>query len=367
MLDLQAISCLALICLGFLMTFRNLNTSWIGRLWIIGKAVNTTAMRSVIRSVVIGLGISVIFVYLFLTPSPLESPNYYYLSVAILNGIASLLLTLIVYKESYYAKYLAHTFFVQALSMFYLFSLVPIMFIKFILNDISLPVYNFMLIVFAIVALTQAFTMPRTEFEEKITSSSFLQRLQVGTPKKDFEEVKDIVIIDIEEGVKPEKIKPKKIEKKEPMTSSDGKMIILLGLIIPLQFLIINFYINPSVFIPIPFVEYQLITLPFSWGDLDFIISMIGLGIVIISILFYFGSKKVQDWYLNKIPLQAAFWEFLTLIERKERMQVLTEMADVIRETLISGIMDFIDSAREDFQSTIYYGREFFRRLFGIE
>ncbi|MHA1385124.1 MAG: hypothetical protein ACTSR3_15350, partial [Candidatus Helarchaeota archaeon] len=368
------------VCLSILIVIRNFNTSWIGKMWVTGKAETTTVMHNLIQFIGLGLFLSIFLGYLFLNPDPFEGTNSYNLFLAVFNAIANLLLILTVFKKSYYTKYSGFDFFVQTMVFFYLFCIIPILLINFVEMGAILPISNFGLLIFAILAITQAINMPRPELEEKMKRESILRRSKEGKTKKDLyvnKDDKDIVIINIEEGEEPPifKPKPKKPEKekskkqisKDETLVKDGEMIIFLGLCISIQFLIVHFFINQEILFPIPFLNIPVMNLPFTWEDLDSILSIIGFGTIIIAVIIYFISKKNREWYANKFQTIAAFWEFLTLIERTERIKFLTELAEYVRETLFSGIMDFIDRARDDIEGTIEEGREFFRKLFGIE
>ena len=365
---------MGMISLSFLIVIRNFNTSWIGRLMVGGKDKRTTAFYSIIRFVGLGIAFSAYFIYLFLTPAPFQNPNYYYLYLAIFNGIANLFLMLIVYKKSFYDKYFSHDFFVQSITFFYGFSLVPMILVSIIENEAIYSLINFALILFTIISLTQAITLTRSEYEERLSTGGLVERIRNARLNKNSHKdtvERDIIIINIEEEDETKldiakAIKTEKKKQRDKTADQDGKMMILLGLCLSFHFLIIQFFINQNILFPIPPFDYPLVNLPFSWKDLDAIISLIAFGIIIITIIFYFGSNKLKEWYANIIPMQAAFWEFLTIIDREERMEFLTQSADIIRETLITGIMDFIDRARDDIESTVREGIDFFRRFFGI-
>ncbi|NVM00756.1 MAG: hypothetical protein HWN67_00350 [Candidatus Helarchaeota archaeon] len=365
---------MGMICISFLIVIRNFNTSWIGRLMVGGKGKRTTAFYSMIRYVGLGIGFSAYLLYLFLTPSPFETSNYNYLFLSIFNGVANLLLMLIVYKKSFYDKYFSHDFFVQALTFFYGFSLIPMILISFLENETIFPLFNFALIIFTILSLTQAITSTRSEYEEKLRRGGLIERIKDARIKRNSHEetvARDIIIINIEEEDEtqldiPNAIKAEKKKQKKIVSAQDGKMIIFLGLCLSFHFLIVQFFINRDILFPIPIMDYPLVNLAFNWQDLNTIISIIAFGIIIVNILLYFGSNKLKEWYSNNIPLQAAFWEFLTLIDRKERMEFLAQSGDIIRETLITGVMDFIDRARDDIESTVREGIDFFRQFFGI-
>ncbi|MFX0133176.1 MAG: hypothetical protein ACFFDN_05985 [Candidatus Hodarchaeota archaeon] len=365
---------MGMICISFLIVIRNFNTSWIGRLMVGGKGKRTTAFYSIIRFTGLGIGFSAYLAYLFLTPGPFEGSNYNYLFLAIFNGIANLLLMLIVYKKSFYDKYFSHDFFVQSQTFFYGFSLIPVILISFLETEAIFPLFNFALIIFTILSLTQAITSTRSEYEERLRRGGLIERVREARIKKNSHEdtvARDIIIINIEDEDEtqidiPNAIKIEKAKQKKSVSAQDGKMIIFLGLCLSFHFLIVQFFINRDILFPNPLIDYPLVNLPFTWKDLNVIISLLAFGIIIVIILLYFSSNKLKEWYSNNIPMQAAFWEFLTLIDREERMEFLTQSADIIRETLITGIMDFIDRARDDIESTVREGLDFFRRFFGI-
>ncbi len=373
-LNLFIVINMGMISISFLIVIRNFNTSWIGRLVVGGKGKRTTAFYSMIRFTGLGIGFSAYLLYLFLTPKPFETSNYNFLFLAIFNGVANLLLMLIVYKKSFYDKYFSHDFFVQSLTFFYGFSLIPMILVSFLENEGIFPLFNFALIVFTILSLTQAITSTRSEYEERLKKVGLIDRIKDTRIKKNSREdttARDIIIINIENEDEtqidiPKAIKAEKSKQKKVVSAQDGKMIIFLGFCLSFHFLIVHFFINRDILLPNPFLDYPLVNLPFNWQDLNTIISIIAFGIIIVNILLYFGSNKLKEWYANNIPTQAAFWEFLTLIDREERMQFLTQSADIIRETLITGIMDFIDRARDDIESTVWEGINFVRRFFGI-
>lgn len=373
---------MGMICLSFLIIIRNFNISWIAKLMVMGKAKNTTAFHSLNRSIWLGIGLSVYLVYLFLNPDPFKPINYNNIFLAIFNVIANLFTFLIVLKKSFYDKYPGHDFFAQTISFFYIFAIVPLILINIFLKEAVLLLINFGIIIFTILVLAQAISLSRSKLEEKLAKGVILQRLEEIESKKDLyknKDEKDIIIINIEDeseipiekpkGKKSEKRKPevKKPEKQKPEVASskkDGIMIIFLGLCISFHFLIIQFLFNGNTIFSI-FPNYPIIKIPFTLEDLDSYISIIAFGIIIATIILYFGSKKIRDIYSNNIKTQTAFWEFLTLIERSERIKFLTEFAETIRETFVSGIMDFIDRTREEIESTIKEGIDFIRRLFG--
>ncbi len=368
---------IGLVVMGFYLIIHEFQVSWIARVSSMGKPNNKIMFQKEIQTIAL---ISIFFpLYIFFRY--LTSGFVEFLALGVIGLITYFMILLITLNKSWYHKYKSFDFFSFSVVSCYL--LVYLLFFLFFFSiDVITLVTIMALTAVVIIALAQAINpknkmITRHEIFEKEELDGlkriFLEKRkqeEAFYSKKDDE---DVIIINIEDD-ESKPTRPKKKSKQKSMRSiqkkffrrRDALMSWFLAIFLGTFYF---FYQNLSPFIviyfyvPIPLLNFGMM----NSSQYTTWLAFFTLIFVIIIVMAYFSSARVQSWTANKITQNNAFLEFLSLIDKDERRKLLVNMADTAREILISGIIDLFDPAaekRSNLGDTIKDGIEFVKRFF---
>ena len=364
---------IATLSMGMFLLIKNFHQTWYAKISLLGKSKDDIAYKKYLQFLLFAsMSCNFIFAYWYVI-----SLNIYYLITCCTGFLGSILL-INVFKKSHYKKYESFEFFAMTMltffssSIFFVFSWI---FFDSMLQDLF---FITLVIIVSLLGTIQLLkpgeTLRKKMFKkQKIDSLKEILRKQKEEKQKErtFKDDNDIIIINIESDSEKEIIKiPKNARKSRKFAQikektgpiREAKIIIFLAIIMSVFSLIIN---QTRIILNLPsnFIFY----LNFNWTFFnEWLIFSIYL-ITIMTFILYFSSKKNKKWYRNETTMKNAFLEFLRLIDKEERSILLKEMADTIREIMISGIIDLFGSeseSRENLGDTIKEGITFFKRLF---
>ncbi|NVM54095.1 MAG: hypothetical protein HWN66_10380 [Candidatus Helarchaeota archaeon] len=334
--------------LSYFIIIRSFNTSWVGRIMMVGKSPNKIFMHKI--AIFIN-GVSIV--------APIFLLIRYFLGYIISDLILAMLgfaaWGVIMYATTHFSGYFSYDIFASILSATNL--IVFIFFFLYIGEPILVIVFDIILILFGISALVQFFHSRRK-----------VERVSVYTPKSTRapEDSSIVIIQDEDDEADSTKIPiydESKYDMEQEMTEvrshADGLIVILLGLILSFHFILLQFLgdiLIGSGFILLPFqftlIEYHLILLLLGYC---FLLS--------IYIAFKF-SLRFRGYTTKTMSEEAAFMKFLTLIDEDERKRLLRRVSKTVRDILVGGLMDFIEGERRPWKEGLRKGRKFLRRLF---
>jgi len=366
-------SYIAFFSIGFLAIINTFHQSWYAKISMIGKSPNDLAYKNLMKGlVVLGFACSNIFLFFYYFQRNIFNLTFYCIGVSI-----SILMIGLFFKSNYRKfesfEYFAMTLiFYYSLSIFFIFTLI---FVDSILQNI---LFVGLILLVSFLGSVQVIK-PSEEFQkklfkkQKISSLKEILRKQREKFKKEktIKDEDDIIIINIEDDSEKEVMKIPKGKSQNKKFGSikekvgpkrEGLIIFFLGIIYCI-FSLIYSQLNSLLGIPLAYG----FNIRINWYIFNEYLIYSIYTISIIVFIAYFTSKKVRNKFINETNMKNAFLEFLTLIDKDERSTLLKEMADTIRENMISGIIDLFDpdsESIETFGDTIKDGIDFFRRFF---
>ena len=371
--EIMILSYLALFSIGFLVIINSFHQSWYAKITLVGKSPNDIAYKSLMKGfLVLDFICSNVLLYFYYVQHNIFILMFYCI------GVSTSILMTSLFLKSNYKKYESFEFF--AMTLLFYFSLSVLFIFTLFFVDSILQNILFIGLIFLISFLGSVQVIkPSEQFQkklfkkQKISSLKEILRNQREKFKKEktFKDEDDIIIINIEDDSEKELMKIPKSKSKDKKFGSikeksgptrEGIMILFLGVIYSIFSLMFS---QLNLLLGIPLV-YGF-TIQMTWNIFNQYLIYSIYTITFIVFIAYFASKKVRNIFINETTMKNAFLEFLRLIDKDERSILLKEMADTIREIMISGIIDLFDpdsDSRETFGETIKDGIDFFKRFF---
>ncbi|NHI93261.1 MAG: hypothetical protein EAX96_12255 [Candidatus Lokiarchaeota archaeon] len=364
---------LVIFSFGILIIIKNFHQSWYAKLSLVGKTPNDLAYKNLLKGLLLlGFICSHIFLYFFyLTPNFLNLIFY-------CIGFSSSILLIYLFKKSNYNKYESFEYFAMTLIFYFSLSIFFIFTLIFLNSIQKNMIYIGLIIIVSFLGSVQIIK-PLDQFEkklfkkQKISSLKEILRKQREKLKKErtFKDDDDIIIINIEEESEKDVMKiPKSSKKSKPFSSikeksgpiKEAQIFMFLGIF---QCIFSLIYYQIHLLFGTTLVYGFIIQI--TWNIFNEYLIYSIYGITLVCFIAYFISAKVRKSFVNDTSMKNAFLEFLRLIDKDERNSLLKEMADTIREIMISGIIDLFDpdsDGRENISDTIKSGIDFVRRFF---
>jgi len=332
-------------------SIRAFNTSWVGRLMMIGKPPKKIFMHKIAMFI----NIVSILAPIFLLIRYFQGALIFDLILGIFGFSAW---AIVMYATTHFPEHYAYDIFASILSATYL--LVLIFYFLYITTSLVAIIFDLIFLLFGISTLVQVLYSKRKS--EKV---SVLVPKSVQSP----EDSSIIIIQDEDEGEKT-KVGPiideseYSIEQEitEVRSNYEGIIVIILGITLCFQFIplqLIGLTTNYLGFLSFPF--------QFSFTEYQFTLFLIGYCLIIAICIAFKLSLRFRGYTTKTMSERAAFLKFLTLIDKNERKRLLTEISKTVRDILVGGIMDLIEGERSRVSDGIQKGRKFLRRLFGMD
>jgi len=331
-------------------SIRAFNTSWVGRMMMIGKPPKKIFMHRI-----------AMFINTLSILAPIFLFIRYFQDALIYDLILSFFgfctLGLLMYATMHFPDLYAYDIFASILSATYL--IVLIFYFLYITTILVAIVFDLIFLLFAISTLVQVLYSRRKS-----------EKVSVMVPKA-VQSLEDSNIIIIQDEDESEKARATPIfeeseysieqETTEVRSNYEGIIIIILGLTLSFHFIplqLIAFAINYPGFLSFPF--------PFNLIDYQFVLFLLGYCLIIAIFIAFKVSLRFRSYTTKTMSERAAFLKFLTLIDKNERKRFLLEISKTVRDILVGGIMDLIEGERSRIGEELRKGRKFLRRLFGI-
>ncbi len=339
----------AILCLSYFVITRFFNTSWFGRMMMVGKSPRKLFMHH------ITMLINVVSV-----AAPIYLLIRYLLTYKLLDFILTLFgfvaWGLVILATLRFPNYLSYDVYASILSAMNL--VVFIFFFMFIGEVLLVIIFDIILLVFGISALVQFLHARR-----KIEKVSVFTPTSITSP-----EDSSIVIIQ-DEGVDDDVTMTPGLdeteytleeETTEIRAQSDGYIVMLLGLTLSFHFILLQ-YLN-TVIIGSGFIT---LAFPFTITEYHFVLLLLGYCFIISIYLAFKISLRFRGYTTKTVSEQAAFIKFLALIAEDERKRLLKRISKMVRDILVSGLSDFIEKQRHRWDESFREGRKLLRRFFG--
>lgn len=337
--------------LSYFLIIRFFNTSWMGRMMILGKSPKKLFMHR------IAMLINIVCIV-----GPI------YLLVRYFQGLDLLDLCLIpfgflawgvvIYATARFPDYPSYDIYASILSATNF--IVFIFFFLYVGDPILVIVFDIILLLFGVSALVQF-----------LHSRRKVEKVAVYAPKSIRSPEDTSIIIIQEEETQGDTVEVPGFdetgyaleeETTEVRTHSDGFIIIVLGLTLSLHFMLLHFLSNIV-------IGAGFITIPFQFTIFEFHFTLLLFGyILIISLFIAFKiSLRFRGYSTKTMSEQAAFVKFLALIAEEERKRLLRRISKMVKDILVGGLSDFIEEQRQRWREGFREGRKLLRRFFGTD
>lgn len=336
--------------LSYFIIIRFFNTSWVGRMMMLGKSPKKLFMHRIAMLI----NIVCIAAPIYLLVRYFQGLGLFDL---ILVPFGFLAWGIVIYATARFPNYPSYDIYASILSATNF--IVFIFFFLYIGEPILVIVFDVILLLFGISALIQF-----------LHSRRKVEKVAVYGPKSlRSPEDTSIIIIQEEEthddtelSVPDETEYALEEETTEVRTHTDGFIIIILGLTLSFHFLLLHFLSNIV-------IGAGFITMPFQFTLLEFHFTLLLLGYVLILSTFiaFKLSLRFRGYATKTISEQAAFVKFLALIAEDERKRFLRRISKMVRDILVGGLSNFIEEQRQRWTEGIREGKKLLRRLFGTD
>ena len=371
--EIMIFSYIALFSIGFLIVINTFHQSWYAKISMIGKSPNDIAYKNLMKGLlVLGFACSNVFLYFYYFQRNIFTLTFYFI------GVSTSILMIGLFFKSNYKKFESFEYFAMTLLFYFSLSIIFIFTLFFVDSILQNVLFVGLILLVSFLGSIQVIK-PSEEFQkklfkkQKISSLKEILRNQREKFKKEktFKDEDDIIIINIEDDSEKEVMRIPKSKSQDKKFGSikekvgpkrEGFIILFLGINYCI-FSLIYSQLNSQLGIPLVYG----FTIRITWYIFNEYLIFSIYTISLIVFIAYFASKKIRKKFVNETTVKNAFLEFLRLIDKDERSTLLKEMADTIREIMISGIIDLFDpdsDSMETFGDTIKDGIDFFKRLF---
>lgn len=334
------------ICIALFISIRSFNTSWVCRIMIMGKSPRKMFMHNL----AVGINVLSVIAPIFLLIRYLQEFILLDLILCITGFVAW---GVVMYATTHFSEHFSYDIFASILSATYLIAVIA--FFLYVGTILFVLVVDFIFLVFGISAAVQI-----------LSSRRKLEKVSIMVPKTTRSPEDSTIIIIQEEGEEPAKVPMIdeseyfiEQETSEVRSNYDGLIVAILGLILCFHFIILQFIGNS-------FIGSGFISLlwQFSLLEYHFIFVLFGFCLCIGIYLCFKGSLRFRGYTTKTMSEQAAFVKFLSLIDEEERKRFLQKIGKTVRDILVGGVMDLIESQRRRWEEGFEKGREFLRKIF---
>ena len=337
--------------IAFLIIIRTFNTSWVGRIMMVGKSPKKLFMHR------IAMFINIVSI---LAPTYLVI-RYFQGNVffdLILGLVGFVVWGVVLYATIHFSDHFSYDIYASILSA--LNFIVIIFFFMYIGEPILAIIFDIILLLFGVSALVQ-FLHSRRKIEKvsvytPISTRSPEDSSIVIIQEDDREDDSTEIPIFDKSGYSIEQ------ETTEIRSHSDGLIVILLGLILSFHFILLQFISEGVLGLGIPLFSFQ-----FTIVEFHFILVLLGYCLILSIFIAFKVSLRFRGYTTKTMSEEAAFMKFLSLIDEEERKKLLKRISKTVRDILVGGLMDLIEGQRRRWKEGVQEGRKFLRRLFGAE
>jgi len=337
--------------ISYFLIARFFNSSWIGRMMMVGKSPRKLFMHQI-----------TMFLNILSFIAPLYFIIHYFLSFdlfdILLAGLGLFAWIIVLYSTLKFPNYPSYDIFASTFSATYI--VVFLFFFLYIGDPILTIIIDCILLIFGLSALIQF-----------LHSRQTVEKIAIYSPRSPTTpEDADIIIIQEDEVQDTSSTTPildeteytLEEEISEVRTHSDGFIIILLGLFLCFHFVILQFLgtiiLGPS-----------FLTFPFQYSLTEFHLVLLIFGYLLVICIFvaFKISLRFRGFTTRTMSEQAAFVKFLAIIAEEERKRLLKRISKMVKDILVGGFSDFIEEQRQRWREGFREGRKLLRRFFGIE
>lgn len=337
--------------LSYFIIIRFFNTSWVGRMMMLGKSPKKLFMHRIAMLI----NIVCIAAPIYLLVRYFQGLGLFDL---ILVPFGFLAWGIVIYATARFPDYPSYDIYASMLSATNF--IVFIFFFLYVGEPILVIVFDVILLLFGISALIQF-----------LHSRRKVEKVAVYAPKSiRSPEDTSIIIIQEEETqddtaelpVFDENGYALEEESTEVRTHTDGFIVIILGLTLSFHFILLHFLSNIV-------IGAGFITMPFQFTIFEFHFALLLFGYILLISLFtaFKISLRFRGYTTKTMSEQAAFVKFLALIAEEERKRFLKRISKMVKDILVGGLSDFIEEQRQRWSEGLREGRKLLRRLFGTD